>query len=75
MLSHSFSLFFQDESLPEKWPQYGNIEFRLVSVKHANQSDSFIKDLSINIPSGQRVSINLSHQFTVLNDAHNAIHR
>lgn len=65
---------FQDESLPEKWPQYGNIEFRLVSLKHANQSDCFIRDLSINIPAGQRVSINLPHQFT-LNALHNAIHR
>lgn len=52
---------FKDESLPEKWPQFGNIEFRLVSLKHANQSDSFIRDLSINIPAGQRVSINIFH--------------
>lgn len=60
-ISLQFISISQDESLPEKWPQNGCIEFRLVSLKHANQSECFIKDLSVNIPAGQRVSINLFH--------------
>ncbi|XP_070506650.1 ATP-binding cassette sub-family C member Sur isoform X2 [Chironomus tepperi] len=45
------------ETLPERWPQFGDIEFRNVSLKHANQNDSFIKDLCLNIPAGQRIGI------------------
>lgn len=57
-LSYIITIYtrFQDESLPAKWPQRGNIEFRLVSLKYANQNDCIIKDLSIDIPAGQRVS-------------------
>lgn len=52
-----FILFmFEDELLPASWPQYGNIEFRNVSLKHPTQTESFIKDLNLIIPAGQRVS-------------------
>lgn len=50
-------LCFEDEPLPASWPQYGNIEFRSVSLKHPTQNENFIADLNLTIPAGQRVSV------------------
>lgn len=50
-------LCFEDEPLPASWPQYGNIEFRNVSLKHPTQNENFIADLNLTIPAGQRVSL------------------
>jgi ABC-type multidrug transport system fused ATPase/permease subunit len=55
-----FYLSFEDESLPASWPQYGNVEFRSVFMKHPSQKENFIQDLSLTIPAGQRVSVGVS---------------
>jgi ABC-type multidrug transport system fused ATPase/permease subunit len=49
-------LCLEDEPLPAHWPQHGSIEFRKVSLKHPAQDESFIADLNLTIPTGQRVS-------------------
>jgi ABC-type multidrug transport system fused ATPase/permease subunit len=49
-------LCLEDEPLPAHWPQHGSIEFRNVSLKHPAQDESFIADLNLTIPTGQRVS-------------------
>lgn len=50
---------FEDEALPSSWPQYGNIEFRNVSLKYPAQTENLIADFNLMIPAGQRVSTTL----------------
>lgn len=50
---------FKDEALPSSWPQYGNIEFRNVSLKYPAQNENLIADFNLMIPTGQRVSTTL----------------
>lgn len=50
------SFFHADKPVAISWPQRGDISFENVSLRYEGQTEDVIKNLSLNIPAGQRVS-------------------